>query len=551
MSRASTMSTTAAATAFGGSGGGGGNDDPPPEYGRPSAARRKFLRDSDEGSGTIPTVSSFFPLEKYFDASDKLLASFEDAFSRRDLDDAFVYGMRYSTFCVEQLVKHDYYKAKKFAQRKAATNRQVLAVVGKLEKIADWMDEEELEKARVREAKRKEAEARRFAEFQRRIEDQKLSAPGSGSASATSVEESAFAKLQRLSVNNNGVTKNSVDAPSSAEMLPVPMDPPSGLLESSDSLPPPMLPPPQDDEGPPSYEALEGKRLAYFGPGSASQDDQSINAPLPSYDQLVKSGKAKPPAKPRPKSIRALKDQAAKNYVKYQQKGLIQVSGLGTHQGRYSASTNGCTVISALSAAQHLERHGGVTDQDINRIIDKDCGPLLREIRSKLGLHGSSLIIPSDVHDHLVDRKILFQHKFVGAAGGNIIDPEHIGSLIEMLRGDEKSKTCHLKASATLFFHEHVVSIVKFPTSPTEAVYDLIDSMPNLRTSSGQGVGTRTRCHSLEMLQELLTWYATSKFSTSNLKYIEQHPKWDDMMADFDPRVFQAFVWADLPQPKQ
>ena len=69
------MSTTATATAYGGSGGGssgGGGHGPPPEYERPSTARRKLLRDSDEGSGTIPTVSSFFPLDKYFDASDKV-----------------------------------------------------------------------------------------------------------------------------------------------------------------------------------------------------------------------------------------------------------------------------------------------------------------------------------------------------------------------------------------------------------------------------------------------------------------------------------------------
>ena len=40
----------------------------------------------------------------------------------------------------------------------------------------------------------------------------------------------------------------------------------------------------------------------------------------------------------------------------------------------------------------------------------EQCVPLLRKIRSKLGLDGSALIIPSDVHDYLVDHKWLFQH---------------------------------------------------------------------------------------------------------------------------------------------
>jgi hypothetical protein len=38
---------------------------------RPSSARRKMLRDADD-SGSIPVVSNFFPLERYFDAADKV-----------------------------------------------------------------------------------------------------------------------------------------------------------------------------------------------------------------------------------------------------------------------------------------------------------------------------------------------------------------------------------------------------------------------------------------------------------------------------------------------
>ena len=36
----------------------------------PSADRRKRLRDADEGA--VPVVSNFFPLERYFDAAEKV-----------------------------------------------------------------------------------------------------------------------------------------------------------------------------------------------------------------------------------------------------------------------------------------------------------------------------------------------------------------------------------------------------------------------------------------------------------------------------------------------
>ena len=62
------------------------------------SARRQQLRDADANNSTIPTVSNFFPLERYYEASDKVLQTFETAFEARRLDEAYVYGMRYCTF---------------------------------------------------------------------------------------------------------------------------------------------------------------------------------------------------------------------------------------------------------------------------------------------------------------------------------------------------------------------------------------------------------------------------------------------------------------------
>jgi hypothetical protein len=299
---------------------------------------------------------------------------------------------------------------------------------------------------------------------------------------------------------------------------------------------------PEVSTAPPSYhQILDQSRLAnhsYFGPGAV----QPVTpAAAPSYDAVVK--KPLKPKTPKRLNIRQYIAQAQRLHREYQQQRKIQISALRTYQGCVSGSTNGCTVISACVVSKHLETHGGVTDSQVNSVIDQDCIPLLRSIRNKLGLDGSSLIIPSDVHDHMVDHKLLWQHKFAGAAGGNIVEPSHIGELLNLLQG-EKGKTQHLKSGATLFFREHVVSIVKFPTSPTEAIYDMVDSLPNLN-----GRASRTRCTSLDALKVQLEWYTSHKFSDSNCSYIERN-RWDDGMADFDPRVFQAFVWADLPKPK-
>ena len=513
---------------------------------RPSSLRRQKLRDGD----AIPTVSSLFPLERYYDASEKVLASFEVAFEKKRLDEAYVYGMRYCTFCVKGIAKHDYYRASKFDKLRNLTNDRVTKVLTKLEQVADWMDEEERKREeQYKEILRRQKEERlrkqqqKLDELQKRVNKQK-----EGQQNQTeSVQESAFAKLQRL----NGP----LDPPPA--LAPQPIHPPEtstnkrisfepdGLHLDASSLPPPLLPPSvdggqgSDENAPPSYQDI----VNYFGPSSGDESGQK--APLqepavPSYDQVVQ----KPRQPKRKLSIRQYIAMAERMYVKFQQERKIIVSALNTYQGRVNGSTNGCTVISACVVSKHLQTHGGVTDAHISNIVDRDCIPLLRTIRNKLGLSGSSLIIPSDVHDHMVDHKLLYQHKFVEAVGGNIVDPEHLGQLYDLLRG-VPGKTQHLKAAATLFFREHVISIVKFPTSPTEAIYDMVDSMPTCN-----GRASRTRCMSLEALKVQLEWYSSHKFSDSNCTYIERN-RWNDSMADFDPRVFQAFIWADKPKSNE
>ena len=257
-----------------------------------------------------------------------------------------------------------------------------------------------------------------------------------------------------------------------------------------------------------------------------------------------------------------------------QQSKQIEVLKLGTYQGRLSSSnpkydsTNGCAVISPLVVAthiypQHIQHNNkktlqrstsyskyGISNSDINEIIDKRAPPVLQTVRAKLGLNRHALIIPSDVHDFLVDEHILPQDRFVGVCGGDIMDKSHVNKLISMLvngkeEEDTKCKsttTCrHKKVGAALFFREHVISILKIPLGNGKCYYDLIDSLPCHKSG---GMASRTRCKDLASFEVLLSWYASSKFTESNCGFIDGN-EYNEWMADFDPRTFQGFVWCE------
>ena len=67
--------------------------------------------------------------------------------------------------------------------------------------------------------------------------------------------------------------------------------------------------------------------------------------------------------------------------------------------------------------------------------------------------------------------------------------------------------------------------------------FSLSDLEPPLNTA-------RIRCLDEEALSTALKWYACAKFNSENLNYIDAYP-WNDNSTDFDPRVFQAFVWTE------
>jgi hypothetical protein len=438
---------------------------------------------------------------------------------------------------------------------------------------------------------RERLEQERLDEFRRNFEQQKNDSSSrrqinGGSSDSVVVEQSALDKLQKLlppkeppsSLQQPSRTRYQLQiADSDDESSPheTPQLPPNyqslpALWNGVVPLPPPSAATAATNGStavlPPSYDSVvNGSATAstlqhpFYGPMNPPSENGALsNSTMPS------SYFARPTYEPTPQqlmkqpfiSVRQLQTKYRNQYEQLQSTRRIQVSSLSTYQGRVSASTNGCTVISALVAAHHLDNGlpkpsstsfsstMAITNELIGHVIDTQCGPILRVIRQKLGLGGHALIIPSDVHDYLVDEKLLHQEYFAGAAGGNVMDQAHYGEFLSLLTtgsdGNDKDSKKKTKAAATLFFREHVISIVKFVHPSTgQATFDLIDSLPG----GSAGRGTRTRCADVASLEVLLQWYTLRKFSDRNCQYIDANP-WDDASADVDPRVFQGFVWS-------
>jgi hypothetical protein len=389
-------------------------------------------------------------------------------------------------------------------------------------------------------------------------------------------ERSSTSRRSRWQQQEEG---GSIDAPGSHlggdsdDVLPPPIPPPS-----LDITPPPPPPPPsynqvvaehgklvQPTNRRHSSDSMPSIQRTVSAPAggaiirSESSDlisfpeapDEEVLPPPPPYsffdrDSNRMKTKLIEPVKKIRVPIRKMQELATAEFSRLKQQKKIEVFGLGTYQGRNRNSTNGCTVISPLVVSRHLNSPGSVSDDAIVHVIDKQCPPLLRDIRRKLELEGDALIIPSDVHDYLVDHKILHQEKFSGACGGNILDEDHIGEFLRLLEGGETGNASMKKTGAAFFFHEHVVSIVKVPLGQGRFAYDMVDSMPRLvdAYNSSKMMASRTRCYSLDAFAVLMKWYACGKFSSSNCTYIDRND-WQEMMADLDPRVFQAFVWTE------
>jgi hypothetical protein len=110
-------------------------------------ARRKALA----AEISVPVISSFFPLEHYYDTAEKLYLSLpQTAFTgEKDLDLCYVYGKRYCMFCSDAIPVHNHYGAVKYKSLQNKHTAQAQKVLSMLEDITAAMDKEELEHGTV------------------------------------------------------------------------------------------------------------------------------------------------------------------------------------------------------------------------------------------------------------------------------------------------------------------------------------------------------------------------------------------------------------------
>eukprot|EP00578_Thalassiosira_sp_NH16_P015404 CAMPEP_0181123358 /NCGR_PEP_ID=MMETSP1071-20121207/25856_1 /TAXON_ID=35127 /ORGANISM="Thalassiosira sp., Strain NH16" /LENGTH=605 /DNA_ID=CAMNT_0023208493 /DNA_START=85 /DNA_END=1899 /DNA_ORIENTATION=+ len=562
---------------------------------RPSKPRRDALKQHEQPPIAL---SNLCKIDKYYAAAEKVLGQFKTHLANSELDDAYIIGRRFALFSTVSLPKHDYYKSPKgeLVRLRLKNQKDAQWVTRGLERIVEVMDKEEIDRQKA-EAERlrrlREEEERQRLEWEESMR-QRLGAVESSGLGRLDSEDGALDMASKLEKLNALFPKDHVEEEVDIPTTAPPVDDPSLLPP----LPPPMAPPligehdmallnsvsatqqlksdgvtPMFSESePPNYSDLFLESLRTPSAPTIGAEELAELERLPSPTAF------KPAPSPRT-PIRILQSNHQKQMQSLLNSKHVDIIKLGTFQGRLSASnprfdsTNGCAVISPLVVATHIypqsnpQHHQsrlnkskfgssstvskyGISNSDINDIIDKRAPPILQTVRSKLGLDRHALIIPSDVHDYLVDEHILPQDKFVGVCGGDIMNKDHINELVTMLvNGKEENspstkskgkKSCRKqKVGAALFFREHVISILKIPLGNGQCYYDLIDSLPNAKIG---GMASRTRCKDLASFEALLRWYASSKFSETHCDFIDGN-EWNDGMCDFDPRTFQGFVW--------
>ena len=134
----------------------------PVKKSRPSAERRQILKANQ--ANKFSPVSNGTPIERYYETADKLKQIFQTHFAENKLDEAYIYGMRYATFSAKSLPQHGYYNStkSKYVLLRKKNRKDLEQVIDGLEKVAEYMDLEELEKAEMR--RREEVALRKIRE---------------------------------------------------------------------------------------------------------------------------------------------------------------------------------------------------------------------------------------------------------------------------------------------------------------------------------------------------------------------------------------------------
>lgn len=117
-----------------------------------------------------------------------------------------MYGKRFAAFSLDALPKHNYYRLPKYAKWRKKNGQDMANVIQKLETVAKWMDQEELQREALRKRqlalhqeqirKQKQEERAKMRELQQKIEQRRKE--GSSKSTNSKVANSALSKLEKL-----------------------------------------------------------------------------------------------------------------------------------------------------------------------------------------------------------------------------------------------------------------------------------------------------------------------------------------------------------------
>jgi hypothetical protein len=496
-----------------------------------------------------PLLSSYqsTPITKQYEISKQILAIYDSHYSAQLWVTAYAMGLQFVELALLEIPKHGYFFSERHERERmenclaaARVSRELLDLPG-----ADVDQVRRLLRLALGQVEQASSDQEKQLSYEHRraeVEEQSVYDPDWVVCEPSTLLASCSDSLAMSFSFAGGGNPALVEEPPTQDWLPV--DEANDIDESSASL---------------------TKALLLAGIELNSADDASREDP-PGLTLERSSSQLE---------IATLATVRHRDFDELLQRRRIKIRLVNTYQGNTPGSTNGCAVIAPLLCSKHLRSKddNGLTDADVEEAIDVESLNVLQALRSKLGIPDQAFLIPSDANDYLLDHGFFKQDQFLTVAGGNILDENHVRAFLKVLE-DEKTRE---KVAATVFFHEHVFCILKVPVRRSSKGrvsyrYDLIDSLPHkdtlirlneTREEMCQRLGIyegltdvevaqenemsalpRTvcfRCGEIDALMGLLWWYACSKFTQENMKYIDQI-KWDDAANDFDPRVFQAFV---------
>jgi hypothetical protein len=527
---------------------------------RVSSERREPRRPSSEVTRRLPLSASYpaTSITKHYALNHEILSAFDSLYSEKHYEIAYGIGMQFIEIALLEIPKHGYFYSPKYEEERRQSSLEAERVCRLLE---DLVGEEAM------------AEKERFEKLAELARKQAV-AVYEPQPTAAQEEKSLCSDLmcgQDIIADLLCPVKKSPDVVPKQTTAPPESAPPRQR-----SLRYPFLEPPEEDSAYREEEKQEIMPLPsveretsfdYFvrQPSDYLSDEYSQSADLERAlfvsgldharmeDEKTDSSPCRNFKSSFELDVTTLSACYHDDFKVLLSNKRVQISRIPTHQGRLVGSTNGCTLIAPLLCVYYFSNVSdfGLPDSVIEHVIDEDTSALLPEVRQNLGLTRDALIIPSDVHDYLLDRGLLLQEQFMTVCGGNILNDIHLNELMNAIVQNEGRKI-----AATIFFHEHVVAILKIDVPEEGGMwFDLIDSLPYQDTLHPNEscisedeeyipYAARIRCTDVEALRATLKWYACSKFNEQDCAYIDMYA-WDDLHSDFDPRVFQAFVWSE------